>query len=320
MNTTQVFENQDFIGMYASDYIENGRKEGLPVSLWANIWMEHEICCLFARTNVGKSVMAVQIANEVAGAGKRVLYLDFELSPQQFASRYVDTTGTPTRLDPRLIIATLSAKSQSYRRMSDYIDRIEEFVLSVKADALVIDNLTALCFTTECADSASELMSALKALCKRRRLSILLIGHTPKIEEGRPLELTNLAGSMRLANLMDAAFSMGRGFDSEGNEVRYIKHLKARSSALAYDENNVAVFTLETNPLRFKFVRTAPEYILIEKLRPETDPGVRSRFQMPSAEKMERLRSLIDSGAKATDICSQLHISPNKLALLRKML
>ena len=50
-----------------------------PRSLWDCFWYEGELSCLFADSNVGKSILAVQIADRIAQTDN-VLYLDFELS------------------------------------------------------------------------------------------------------------------------------------------------------------------------------------------------------------------------------------------------
>ena len=67
------------------------------------LWYEGEICILFADTNVGKSILAVQIADMVANGmhctttlpelrpetlSQPVVYADFELSLVQFGRRY----------------------------------------------------------------------------------------------------------------------------------------------------------------------------------------------------------------------------------------
>ena len=53
-----------------------------PRALWDELWYE-ELSCLFADSNVGKSILAVQIADRIARTDN-VLYLDFELSEKQF--------------------------------------------------------------------------------------------------------------------------------------------------------------------------------------------------------------------------------------------
>lgn len=55
-----------------------------PKQLYGEFWFEHEIGCLFADSNVGKSILAMQIAEDIAKTGETVLYFDFELSEKQF--------------------------------------------------------------------------------------------------------------------------------------------------------------------------------------------------------------------------------------------
>ena len=37
-----------------------------PVPLWLTLWYQGEVCCLFADSNLGKSIYAVQIAAAIA--------------------------------------------------------------------------------------------------------------------------------------------------------------------------------------------------------------------------------------------------------------
>jgi RecA-family ATPase len=89
--------------------------EDRSAALFGDLWLEGELSILFADTGVGKSILAVQIAEAIA-AGKDafalgesstdlplpngtspqpVLYLDFELSGRQFTDRYTGD-GAPT--------------------------------------------------------------------------------------------------------------------------------------------------------------------------------------------------------------------------------
>ncbi len=54
-----------------------------PVQLYLELWYEGEVCCLFADSNLGKSIFAVQMADEIART-RNVLYVDCELSDKQF--------------------------------------------------------------------------------------------------------------------------------------------------------------------------------------------------------------------------------------------
>ncbi len=82
-------------------WMEMGEREAPPNMLFGELWLRNELCILFADTNVGKSVLAVQVANSLSrrspirpfalqSRALKVLYIDFELSTQQFCTRYRD--------------------------------------------------------------------------------------------------------------------------------------------------------------------------------------------------------------------------------------
>jgi RecA-family ATPase len=67
--------------------------------LFSEFWFEGELCILFADTNLGKSILAVQIGNSISKGEQirgfkletpkqPILYFDFELSDKQFENRY----------------------------------------------------------------------------------------------------------------------------------------------------------------------------------------------------------------------------------------
>lgn len=64
-------------------------------SLYKDLWYTGEIAFLFAETNVGKSIYAMQVAEYVARSGIKTMYLDYELSYSQFKSRYTNESGNP---------------------------------------------------------------------------------------------------------------------------------------------------------------------------------------------------------------------------------
>ena len=97
-------ENTTKSGMFlvktANQTVDDARKRPDPVSLWHGLWYEGEVCCLFADSNLGKSILAVQMADEIART-RRVLYIDCELSDKQFQLRYTSEDGTSTHTFPQ---------------------------------------------------------------------------------------------------------------------------------------------------------------------------------------------------------------------------
>jgi len=83
----------------ANEWLEEAKHLPIPKMLFSELWHEHEICILFADTNLGKSILAVQIGNSISSGKQimgfkleadkqKVLYFDFELSAKQFEARY----------------------------------------------------------------------------------------------------------------------------------------------------------------------------------------------------------------------------------------
>ena len=99
----QGFEAKESKGLFtvktASRWIEQAKTRPIPKMLFGEFWFESEICILFADTNLGKSILAVQIGNSISkgeqirgfrleAPKQPILYFDFELSDKQFEGRY----------------------------------------------------------------------------------------------------------------------------------------------------------------------------------------------------------------------------------------
>ncbi len=108
---------------------------------------------------------------------------------------------------------------------------------------VIVDNITFLGRQSEKARDALPLMHALHRLKRRHGLSMLVLAHTPKRDESRPITLNDLAGSRHLANFADGVFALGRS--SREPDVRYVKQLKVRSAELERHAENVAVCRVE---------------------------------------------------------------------------
>ncbi|MDE6418331.1 MAG: AAA family ATPase [Duncaniella sp.] len=238
------------------------------------LWFEGEICILFADTNVGKSILAVQIADLVArGVGydtglpelrpetlsQPVVYADFELSTQQFARRYTcdreefgETEREAYHFSPNFFRYELSYGDVdddiSDLPMSEQIMRdLEEAVRTHGAKILVVDNITFMASGTETASEAMPLMKRLVRLKKQYGLSILLLAHTPKRCLSNPLTRNDLQGSKMLINFADSAFAIGES--TRDKTLRYIKQIKQRNCEAVYDGRNVLqVQLMKTGP------------------------------------------------------------------------
>lgn len=214
-----------------------------PVALIPNLWNEGELACLFAKTNLGKSIYAVQISAEIAKT-RNVLYFDCEISDKQFQLRYTNPeTGEIHQFPDSLFRATISTNapfSENYLDM--LLDEIRLAAINTESRVIIIDNLSYVCMRTEKADEAGMFMAKLKQLQSVFKFSILVVAHSPKISGNVPVELNHLAGSSRLSYFFDDIFAIGKSTLGKGH--CYIKQLKYRAGEFTYTEENVKLLEL----------------------------------------------------------------------------
>ncbi|MBR4886113.1 MAG: AAA family ATPase [Muribaculaceae bacterium] len=222
----------------ANDAIIEAREMPNPIRLYPPFWNEGEIACLFADSNVGKSILAVQIADHIALNFRRVVhYYDFELTKKQFQMRYtVEQTSKSYIFSPYLRRPVVAVEGDIAGNEDSLMNAIEQAAVSDQCSVIIIDNLTCLCNNSESGDTAGRFMARLMELKKRLGLSVLVIAHTPKRDLTQPISQNDLAGSKRLFNFFDSVFAMGK---SAHDNTRYIKQIKTRMGILEHGIDNV---------------------------------------------------------------------------------
>lgn len=276
-----------------------------PKNLWNKCWYEGEVCCLFADSNVGKSILAVQIAEEIAKEDK-VIYFDFELSDKQLQLRYSNEQGSLHTFPPNLFRAEIDPHTINGEDFEDYIiNSIEEAALAKEAKILIIDNLTYLCIASEKGDAAGNLMLRLMQLKRKHGLSMLVLAHTPKRQLTNPITQNDLAGSKKLYNFFDSVFAIGKSA-KDGN-LRYVKQVKVRYGNYQYDADNVLVYSIEkeASAVRFVFQGFATER---EHLK---EPSENDTLQI-----VENIKALRSQGKSVRDIGAELGLSKSKVQRL----
>ena len=259
----------------ANKWIELAKNRPVPKMLFDTLWFEEEICILFSDTNLGKSILAVQIADSIS-SGKaisgfrleavrqKVLYFDFELSDKQFETRYSENYQNHYRFNDLFYRAEINTDAdlpENFSNFEEYlIHSLEQSLVKSKAPVLIVDNITYLSAETERAKDALPLMKHLKRLKQKYGLSVLVLAHTPKRDLSKPITRNDLQGSKMLINFCDSSFAIGEC--SQDKNLRYIKQIKVRNSDFMFDKNNVAVCRIEKpgNFLRFEFENFGKEY------------------------------------------------------------
>jgi len=292
----------------ASRWLEQAKTRPIPQMLFGEFWFEGELCILFADTNLGKSILAVQIGNSIS-RGERIggwrletprqpiLYFDFELSDKQFENRYSAKFEDHYDFNDNFIRVEINpdAAIPEAQGFEDYLNlSLERSITETGAKVLIIDNLTYLKNETEKAKDALPLMKHLKALKNKHGLSILALAHTPKRDLSKPITRNDLQGSKMLINFCDSSFSIGESHSDKS--LRYLKQIKQRNTEQIYDAENVCVCQIDKphNFLLFEFVNYGKEW---DHLKQHTEKD-KTKLNEQVSELSRQGRSLREIGAE----------------------
>lgn len=258
----------------ANKWIEQASRRPIPRMLFSEFWFEQELCILFADTNVGKTILAVQIADSISRGqsipgfkletkAQKVIYCDFELNDKQFQSRYSRNYEDPYLFSDNFLRVEINPDADFPEDASFEFalsNAIERVITDNGAKIVIIDNITYLRHENERAKDALPLMKHLKRLKSKYNLSLLVLAHTPKRDLTKPLTRNDLQGSKVLMNFCDSSFAIGES--SSDSSFRYIKMIKVRSTEHIYDSYNIMVcqITKPDNFLHFNFLHLDSEY------------------------------------------------------------
>jgi len=304
--------------MTANEWLEQAKTTPIPEMLFGEFWHEGEICILFSDSNLGKSILAVQIADSISkgeqiqgfkmeAPRQKVLYFDFELTPKQFEARYsvkneaLKVFENEYQFDDNLLRVEISPETEppTGTTFENHLNQsLEQSIIETGAKILIIDNITYLKNETERSKDALPLMKYLKALKSKYGLSILALAHTPKRDLSRPITQNDLGGSKMLYNFIDSCFAIGQS--NTDKNLRYIKQIKARNTAMIYDTENVIVCQIDKpyNFLAFEFIDFGAER---EHLKQVTEKDRESII--------EQAKELSEKGYSQRNISKELGIS-----------
>ena len=270
------------------------------VSLYPNIVLEGDLCIIFGQSGIGKTIFAMQIARYIAESGKRLLYVDCEMTPRQLGNRYKTPNFPPT---------FLRAEMDREHPAEDVLKGIEEVAVANHVEVVFIDNITALGQSLDRSADAGALMASLNTLKKKYNWTLVVLNHVPKMFSGNvPLSLSAMQGSAKINQLIDDAIGLAQScIDSN---LVYAKQCKWRNGELTMGADHVAVYERckdEDGNLGFisRGFGTEQEHLSIENSN--------EREEMKA-----RVRELSNKGMTQTAIANQLSISQSKVSRLLK--
>ena len=286
----------------ANDWIEDAAKRPDPKLYFHGLIVQYENTVIFASSNVGKSILAVQIAEDIAWTEK-VYYLALELADKQFQMRYTDPdTGAVHVFPPGFMRAEVDPELIGGADLEqEILDSIEE-AAKQGTRFIIVDNLTFLCHDAEKSAQASEFMMKLIRLKKKYGLTTIVIAHTPKRRGYEPITQDDLAGSSKLISFFDAGIALARS--ARDNNLRYLKQVKVRTGEYKYDGDNVIVYDLNKVDgfLRFEVQGYAKEEEHLKFGNPSDD-----------LEEIYDILRLQKQGKSLRDIAKTLDISLGKV-------
>lgn len=243
--TTEMFvtANKDKVKLYRTmrDVIEEAKNLPERKQLYKEFWHENEICILFAEQGKGKTILAMQIANEIS-KDEKVLFLDYEMGDKQLFNRYSER-GISFNFNDNFIHPKdkdIFFETDRERNIINYIIRMNK-LFGIKI--IIIDNISALSYQLESSGAMIKLMSSLNKIKKELGISVLLLGHTKKRNKKEPIIDNDLSGSKKLIALVDSAFAINSSINNE--KLLYIKQIKCRECEVKYGADNVITCFVE---------------------------------------------------------------------------
>ena len=212
------------------------------VDLWHGLWYQGEMACLFGEPNVGKTILAMQIANELNKRGLKTLYFDFENAAHQFKSRYKTDKFDYSSGDADFIVKPLNPNNSTAPLDSrSILDYIKKDFLTERAPVIIIDDITHLIGSGDQAD-VRFVLNTLRSWTQLFLVSILVLAHSRRRKPSSLTTIESLAGSFEYSYAFDSIFSLTRANrynELYNNTSHYIKQHKNRMGPVIYHDLNV---------------------------------------------------------------------------------
>ena len=272
----------------ANEWMDEAKTKPIPKKIFGPFWYEEELCILFADTNQGKSLLAVQIIDSVSKGvptlglemelkASKVIYFDLELTAKQFEMRYAQYDKEKDILFDHFEFSDLFLRAEinpygfdeAFEEYESFLFKeIEVQASKSGAKILVIDNLSCVISDNEKARNTTPFLIRLNNLKKIHGWSILLIAHTPKRNLFAPISRNDIQGSKSFINLIDSCFAVGES--QKDPSIKYLKQIKVRYGAFKYPSDNVLVCKIDkdSNFSSFRFHQFGKESDHLKQLCP----------------------------------------------------
>lgn len=297
-----------------SSIVSNPENYSEGESIWGDYIHQGDLALIVGDTNSGKTLLACDIAlanndnlcyweEPMANRTRKTVYIDEEHNDSQIARRYTHLLECSSGD----LIRGRFTEDDYGSSIEDRLSAIENLLHSNNdTELLIIDNLMCMLDNGKSAKQAQQFIQGLKQIKEQYDLTIILVAHLTKRNSKNPIEVRDILGSSVIANYADSIIAVGNS--CEGDNIKYLKQLKSRSSIKM---SEVAVMEIAEEPyLHFEFRDFDNE----ENLLPKKSES-RSSISPIIGETILRLK---EEGYTIRNIAEQLALSKSAVGRFLK--
>lgn len=222
-NKYQVSSMLDYIEASKERFQNWGKMQGLftgfpsldKLTLGFN---EGELIIVAGPTSKGKTLLSMNISNNVAKMGGRVLFVTLEMTKEELTSRYMFVNDGWETEDFSVVASNTIFQENDELSWDDIDGLIQNAKEELDVDLVVIDHLHY--FSRDLKNASEELGKITMTFKKnaiRHKIPIILISHIRKLGKDEDLDLNSLRGSSLIAQDSDIVLLVNR--DPETNQM-----------------------------------------------------------------------------------------------------
>lgn len=222
-NKYQVASMLDYIDASKERYAHWGELQGLSTGFPSIDQLTlgllgGELIIVAGPTSRGKTLLSMNIANNIAKKGGRVLFVTLEMTHAELTSRYMYVNGGWETNDFSTVAANTIFQVNDELDWQDVDGLMQNAKEQLDVDLVIIDHLHY--FTRELNNVAEDLgriTKEFKKNAKRYDIPVILISHIRKMQKDEELSGESLRGSSLIAQDADIVLMVNR--DPETNQM-----------------------------------------------------------------------------------------------------
>lgn len=227
-----------------------------------------ELIIVAGQTSRGKTLLSMNIANNVAKTGKTILFITLEMTHAELTSRYMFVNGGSRSADFGTVAANTLFQANDELDWKDIDGLIQNAREELGVDLVIIDHLHY--FTRELQNVAEDLGRITKEFKKnaiRYDIPIILISHVRKMQKDEQLSGESLRGSSLIAQDADIVLLVDRDPETNAMGVMIDKNRNRGKTSdrtkdwQGQDERDINTIFLEFNNTKLHDPKAVPQHL-----------------------------------------------------------